>query len=121
MDGGGACYDQTTCNTTPPSNGFSVARIKYDAGDFLYDQTLNTGDINAGLPFNWSKPELGRGIFDRTNNGLLGITNPFINVERTPRPHVGRRFRLGRSAGRQRSLQLSDHHDGHPSCTCTKR
>ena len=72
LDGGGLCWDAVTCTTTP---GISphVTRLSYGQNDFVGDVLSNTGDANYDVSaFNWSKPELQRGILDRTS-----IANPF--------------------------------------------
>ncbi len=73
FDGGGGCYDYTTCNN-PQTENPHVTNKSFSQSDFNAGQS-SKGDINATGLFTWSKASLNRGIFDRSP----GTTNPFRN------------------------------------------
>jgi hypothetical protein len=85
FDGGGYCFDNTSCNSNPSVNGATLAtdfvsgvvplapfvfRKKYGTSEFNTDSTQSGGfDLNLML---LQKPELFQGIFDHTT-----AANPF--------------------------------------------
>jgi hypothetical protein len=89
FDGGGYCFDNTSCNSNPAVNGFSIAtdfvngvvplapfvfRKSFSYNDFNTTYVNGTGGFDLNLMVQ-QKPVLGQGIFDHT----AGTTNPFVN------------------------------------------
>lgn len=93
FDGGGMCFDSTSCNSNPAVNGATIAldflngvvplapfvfRKSFGASDFNTD-TTSTGGLDLNLMLQ-QKPMLFQGIFDHTtaNNPFQQYLNVFV-------------------------------------------